>query len=47
VFGLGAGLAGVSLVAATIHELSTERIRHELEIAHAAPPSLRCWAIPQ
>ena len=34
-FGLGAGLAGASLVSATIHELSSERVRHELEVAHA------------
>jgi hypothetical protein len=34
-FGLGAGLAVASLVAATIHELSSERIRHELEIRRA------------
>jgi hypothetical protein len=33
-FGLGAGLAGSSLLALTVHELSSERIRHELEIAH-------------
>ena len=33
-FGLGAGLAGGSLLALTVHELSSERIRHELEIAH-------------
>jgi hypothetical protein len=33
-FGLGAGLAGVSLAASTIHELTSERVRHELEIAH-------------
>jgi hypothetical protein len=32
-FGLGAGLAGVSLVASTVHELTSERVRHELEIA--------------
>jgi hypothetical protein len=32
-FGLGAGLAGISLVASTAHELSSERVRHELEVA--------------
>jgi len=32
-FGLGAGLAGVSLVASIVHELSSERVRHELEVA--------------
>jgi hypothetical protein len=34
-FGLGAGLVGVSLVASIFHELSSERVRHELELAHA------------
>lgn len=33
-FGLGAGIVGVSLVALVIHELTSERVRHELEIAH-------------
>jgi hypothetical protein len=32
-FGLGAGLAGVSLAASIVHELSRERVRHELDIA--------------
>lgn len=32
-FGLSAGLAGVSLVASIVHELSSERVRHELEVA--------------
>ena len=32
-FGLGPALAGVSLVASIVHELSSERVRHELEIA--------------
>ncbi len=32
-FGLGAGLVGASLVASIVHELSTERVRHELEVA--------------
>jgi hypothetical protein len=33
-FGLAAGLAGVALVASIVHELSSERVRHELEVAH-------------
>jgi hypothetical protein len=32
-FGLGAGMSGISLVASTVHELTTERVRHELEVA--------------
>ena len=32
-FGLGAGLVAASLVASIVHELSTERVRHELEVA--------------
>jgi hypothetical protein len=32
-FGLGAGMAGVSLVSLIVHELTSERVRHELEIA--------------
>ena len=32
-FGLGAGLVGASLIASIVHELSTERVRHELEVA--------------
>jgi hypothetical protein len=39
-FGLGCGIAGVSLVALIVHELTSERVRHELEItAPAAQPS--------
>lgn len=34
-FGLGSGMVGASLVGSTIHELSSERVRHELEVAHA------------
>jgi hypothetical protein len=34
-FGLGDGMVGVSLLAWIIHELGSERVRHELEIAHA------------
>lgn len=37
-FGLGAGMIGASLAALIIHELSRERVRHELEIAHAITP---------
>lgn len=36
-FGLGNGLIGASLIALTGHELASERVRHELEVAHAAP----------
>ena len=32
-FGLGAVLAGDALLASTVHELSSERVRHELEVA--------------
>jgi hypothetical protein len=32
-FGLGAGLTGVALAASIVHELSSERVRHELEVA--------------
>lgn len=32
-FGLGAGLAGLALVASIVHELSRERVRHQLEVA--------------
>lgn len=35
-FALGCALAGVSLLAAAIHELTSERVRHELEIAEPA-----------
>jgi hypothetical protein len=42
-FGLGCGLVGMSLLASTIHELSSERVRHELEVeqatATAVPPA--------
>jgi hypothetical protein len=34
-FALGCGLVGASLLASTIHELSSERVRHELEVAQA------------
>jgi len=34
-FGLGAGLVGASLLASIVHELSTERVRHELEVGQA------------
>jgi hypothetical protein len=39
-FGLSAGLAGVALVASVVHELSSERVRHELEVAHTTVAEL-------
>jgi hypothetical protein len=33
-YGLGAGLVGVSLAASLIHELTSEHVRHELELEH-------------
>jgi hypothetical protein len=39
-FGLGAGLAGVSLAASIVHELSRERVRHELDIAQTTAGEL-------
>jgi hypothetical protein len=38
-FGLGAGMAGVSLAASVVHELTSERVRHELEVAHSTTSS--------
>jgi MFS family permease len=35
-FALGAGLAGISLLAQVAHELTSERVRHELEVAAPA-----------
>jgi hypothetical protein len=35
-FALGCGLAGVSLLASAIHEFTSERVRHELELAEPA-----------
>jgi hypothetical protein len=35
-FALGAAMVGVSLVSSLIHELSSERVSHDLEIARAA-----------
>ena len=32
-FGLGDGMVGVALLASLVHELSSERVRHELEVA--------------
>lgn len=32
-FGLGAGIVGVALVAQVVHELTSERVRHELEVS--------------
>ena len=34
-FGLGSGSGRAALIASTIHELTTERVRHQLEIGHA------------
>jgi hypothetical protein len=39
-FGLGAGLAGVALAASIVHELSSERVRHELEVAQTTAGEL-------
>jgi hypothetical protein len=39
-FGLAAGLSGVSLAASMVHELTTERVRHELEVAQRAPEAV-------
>ncbi|HTZ63343.1 MAG TPA: hypothetical protein VMB51_04510 [Solirubrobacteraceae bacterium] len=36
-FGLGCAMVGISLVALTVHEVTTERVRHELEVAQPAP----------
>lgn len=36
-FALGCGLVGASLLAYAVHELTSERVRHELEIAEPAP----------
>jgi hypothetical protein len=38
-FGLGSGMVGASLVASALHELTSERVRHELELAHASTPT--------
>jgi hypothetical protein len=43
-FGLGAGLAGVALVASAVHELTSERVRHELEIAQTTVDALAAAA---
>lgn len=39
-FGLGAGLAGVAMAASIAHELSSERVRHELEVARTTTGEL-------
>jgi hypothetical protein len=39
-FGLGAGLAGVSVAASVVNELSSERVRHELEVAQTTVDEL-------
>jgi hypothetical protein len=43
-FGLGAGLAGISLVASAVHELASERVRHELEVAQTSVGELAAVA---
>jgi hypothetical protein len=44
-FGLAAGLVGVSLVALIVHELTSERVRHELEVARDTSDELVAVAI--
>jgi hypothetical protein len=39
-FGLGLAMVGVALVASIVHELTTERVRHELEVAHGSAREL-------
>ncbi|HTU78560.1 MAG TPA: hypothetical protein VMF09_07355 [Solirubrobacteraceae bacterium] len=36
-FALGCAMVGVSLLALAVHEITTERVRHELEVAHPKP----------
>ena len=36
-FAIGAGMVGAALIGAIGHELTTERVRHELEVGHAVP----------
>jgi len=36
-FALGCAMVGVSLLALAVHEITTERVRHELEVAHPRP----------
>ena len=36
-FGLGCGMVGISVIALTVHEITTERVRHELEVAGPKP----------
>jgi hypothetical protein len=38
-FGLASGMVGTSLLASTIHELTSERVRHELEVAQGSTAS--------
>lgn len=40
-FGLGCGLAGFSLLATALHELTSERVRHELEVAAPSSGEIR------
>jgi hypothetical protein len=34
-FGIGCGMVGAALLGAVVHELSVERVRHELEVRHS------------
>jgi len=40
-FGLGCGLAGFSLLASGLHELTSERVRHELEVSAVPSRTIR------
>lgn len=40
-FGLGCGLAGFSLLASALHELTSEHVRHELEVSSIQPKAVR------
>jgi len=40
-FGLGCGLAGFSLLASGLHEVTSERVRHELEVSASPPKTVR------
>lgn len=39
-FGLGAGITGASLAALIVHELTSEKVRHELEVGHVPSTTL-------
>jgi hypothetical protein len=48
-FALGCGIAGASLLALTIHEITSERVRHELEVAQpiiGVPATAAASAVP-